>query len=107
MINNNLFSSLDARDCSKINVTFRGACSPQLVDISIKIDGINPSKINVFQDSQFKKIQFYPSKFTKIDGWLMGKMKSIYRIRSYISFFKMNYCLIPKAILSATILSLK
>lgn len=44
------------------------------MDISIKIDGTKTRKINVFQGSQFKKIQFYPSKFTKIDGWLMGKM---------------------------------
>jgi len=50
-------------------------CSFQGVAISIKIDGTKPCKINVFQDSQFKKVQFYPSKFTKIDGWLMGKME--------------------------------
>ena len=57
------------------------------MDISIKIDGIKPSKINVFQDSQFKKIQFYPSKFTKIDGWLMSKM-----IKKGIKMIRKNSC---------------
>ena len=62
-------------------------CSLQGVDISIKSDGINPSKINVFHDSQFKKIQFYPSIFTKIDGWLMGKM-----IKRGIKMIRKNSC---------------
>lgn len=55
--------------------------------ISIKIDSIKPCKINVFQDSQFKKVQFYPSNFTKIDGWLMGKM-----IKRGIKIIRKNSC---------------
>jgi hypothetical protein len=57
------------------------------VDISIKIDGTKPHKINAFQDSQFKEIQFYPSKYTKIDGWLMGKM-----IKRGIKMIRKNSC---------------
>ena len=57
------------------------------VDISIKIDGTKPRKINIFQDSQFKKVQFYPSKYTKIDGWLMGKI-----IKRGIKMIMKNSC---------------
>ena len=44
-------------------------------------------KINTFQDLQFKKIQFYPSKFTKIDEWLMSKM-----IKREIKMIRKNSC---------------
>lgn len=62
-------------------------CSLQGVDISIKIDGAKPRKINVFQDSWFKKIQFYPLKFTKFDGSLMGKV-----IKREIKMIRKNSC---------------
>ena len=47
----------------------------------------NPFKINVFESIQFKKIRFYPSKYTKIDWWLIDETE-----KEGIKIIRKNSC---------------